>query len=184
MGYTWGEAVAPWPRAIPSEGCSWEDSPSIWGTDAKALKMQRWAEAPVPTAEEGPASQGRPWEPGWKVLLFVTSRPGRRATQPPTPLRIPQGHRLPILRPPATSMSQPVPCRGANGDIKAVASRFQEALKHTSEMAVPRKIKTLPIEASEGLRHQNRVGGLTDRKTWSAIVHQAVGWKSQNKNIW
>lgn len=77
-----------------------------------------------------------------------------------------------------------LPCRGANRDIKAAASHFQEALKHASETVVPGKIKSLPIEESEGLKHQNRVGGLTDIKKWSAIVHQAVEEKSQNKNTW
>ena len=61
---------------------------------------------------------------------------------------------------PHTSGPAYIPRRGANRDIKAAASRFQEALKRASEMAVPGKIKSLPIEESEGLRRQNRVGGL------------------------
>lgn len=38
-------------------------------------------------------------------------------------------------------------------------------------MAVSRKIKSLPIEESEGLEHQNGVGGLADTQ---CFVHQAV----------
>lgn len=91
-------------------------------------------------------------EPGWKGKLSSPPVEVDGRLSPPH-LRAPQGPR---------DLSEPayISRRGANRDIKAAASCFQEALKHASEMAVLRKIKSLPIEESEGLRRQNRVGGL------------------------
>lgn len=48
-------------------------------------------------------------------------------------------------------------------------------------MAVPGKIKSLPIEESEGLKHQNRVGGLTDIKRGVLLCARQCNRKTRTK---
>lgn len=122
------------------------------------------AEAPSVTEEEGPAVDGA-WAEG---VALVPSSLGGLSSAPP--------HRPQDLSEPAC-----IPRRGANRHIKAAAPRFQEALKRASEMAVPGKIKSLPIEESEGLRHQNRVGGLRDIKSGVLLCARQCNRKARIK---
>lgn len=140
-----------------------KDMPRIWRKGAKALKMQGSAWKPqCPLQKREPAGQGRQWtEPGGKGChhLLVTASVAEWPPQPSTPSRISQRY-----SPPSADLSELacLPHRVANRHIKVAASHFQEALKPISEMAMPMEIKSLPTEESEGLKHQKRVGGLTN----------------------
>lgn len=170
MGYTGGKAGPCSPGQCPVRGAAGRQPQALGKGCEGPEDAGLCAEAPGVTEEEGPAVDGA-WVEG---VALVPSSPGGWSAQPPTPPRTPQGPH--DLREPAC-----IPRRGSNRGIKAAASRFQEAVKRASETAVPGKIKSLPIEESEGLRRQNRVGGLGDIKSGVLLCARQCNRKARIK---